>query len=146
MKARKGSQRVPAAALMTVTMSVLAGGSAGCSFVYTKGPQPEARPPPPYAFVQGPPGPPATLDDQRTAEKSALDCTSSNAAPILRSATCSTCRPSHEPVQRVALESLQVLDEIKPREGSLFRKGSLTMPMSDALLTEFRPKSCVAVT
>jgi len=36
-----------------------------------------------YAFVHGPPVSPATLDDRERVEKSAPDCTSSNAVPIL---------------------------------------------------------------
>jgi hypothetical protein len=36
-----------------------------------------------YAFVHGPPATQPTFDNQRMVEKSAPDCTSSNAAPIL---------------------------------------------------------------
>jgi hypothetical protein len=36
-----------------------------------------------YAFVRGPPALPARLDDPPMAERSAPDCTSSNAGPIL---------------------------------------------------------------
>ena len=38
-----------------------------------------------YAFVHGPPAPPAGLEEQRMAEQSVPECTSSNAVPVLDS-------------------------------------------------------------
>ena len=56
MKGGKGSQMRATKTFVGALVAIHGAASAGCSFLYTKGPQPQLRPPPP--------------------------CTTSNAAPI----------------------------------------------------------------